>query len=270
MRRCEFCDSPVPADATICPVCKEGIAEETLERILPLLKRPDSPDIREMGIFERLWGVLRRPAAAYRDIGRRPDAAGPLLIILANALVLAGFFLAISSKFTMTVTINQTSGQTADLSILSGPFSTQVFLTALATILPNMMLGMIYLLVGGAFAHLAFKITGGTGGKQKSVAIIGYSMLPVVLVRILAIAIILAILPTYDVNLQSQFSTVIAQVYEPSNWMVIDYLTTGAFVWTGFLLIFGIREAHDTSTLWAALVSLACMIVLVWTFWQVH
>ncbi|MFW9846601.1 MAG: YIP1 family protein [Candidatus Thorarchaeota archaeon] len=270
MRRCEFCDSPVPADATVCPVCKEEIAEETLERILPLLRRPDSPDVREMGIFERLWGVLRRPAAAYRDISRRPDAAGPLLIILANALVLAGFFIAISSKFTMTVTVNQTSGQTAELSILSGPYGTNVILTAFATILPSMMLGMIYLVIGGAFAHLAFKITGGTGGKRKSVAIVGYSVLPVVLVRLVAIAVILVTFPTYDVNLASQFSAVIAQVYDPSNWMVIDYLTMGAFFWTGFLLIFGIREAHDTSTLWAALVSLACMIVLVWTFWQVH
>jgi hypothetical protein len=47
-------------------------------------------------------------------------------------------------------------------------------------------------------------------------------------------------------------------------------MTVGAFFWTGFLLIFAIREAHATSTMWAAFVSLACMIVLIWTFWQVH
>ncbi|MHA2139935.1 MAG: YIP1 family protein [Candidatus Thorarchaeota archaeon] len=270
MRRCEFCDSPVPADATICPVCKEEIAEETLERILPLLKRPDAPDVREMGVKDRLWGVLRRPAAAYRDIGRRPDAAGPMLIILANALVLVGFFLAISSKFTVTVTINVTSGQTADVSVLGSAYGPQVLLAGLATVLPYMMLGMFYLIIGGAFAHLAFKITGGTGGKQKSVAIVGYAMLPVVLIRVAAIVVILTTLPTFDANLASQYGLIIDQIYMSDSWRVIDWMTVGAFFWTGFLLIFGIREAHDTSTMWAALVSLACMIVLIWTFWQVH
>ncbi|MFW9967663.1 MAG: YIP1 family protein [Candidatus Thorarchaeota archaeon] len=270
MRRCEFCDSPVPADATICPVCKEEIAEETLERILPLLKRPDAPDVREMGVKDRLWGVLRRPAAAYRDIGRRPDAAGPMLIIIANALVLFGFFLAISSKFTVTVTINATSGQTADVSVLSSIYGPQVILAGLATILPYMMLGMFYLIVGGAFAHLAFKITGGTGGKQKSVAIVGYSMLPVVLIRIAAVFVILSSLPAFDANLASQYGLIIDQIYQSPSWLTIDLMTVGAFFWTGFLLIFGIREAHDTSTMWAAFVSLACMIVLIWTFWQVH
>ena len=170
MRRCEFCDSPVPADATMCPVCKEEIAEETLERILPLLKRPDAPDVREMGVKDRLWGVLRRPAAAYRDIGRRPDAAGPLMVIIANALVLFGFFLAISSKFTVTVTINATSGQTADVSVLGSYLAPQIILAGAATIIPYMMLGMFYLIIGGAFAHIAFRITGGTGSKRKSVA----------------------------------------------------------------------------------------------------
>jgi hypothetical protein len=270
MRRCEFCDSPVPADATICPVCKEEIAEETLERILPLLKRPDAPDIREMGVKDRLWGVIRRPAAAYRDIGRRPDAAGPMLIIIANALVLFGFFLAISSKFTVTVTINATSGQTADVSVLSSSYGPQVIIAGLATILPYMMLGMFYLIVGGAFAHLAFKITGGTGGKQKSVAIVGYSMLPVVLIRIAAIFVILASLPAFPANLASQYDLIIDQIYRSPSWLTIDLMTVGAFFWTGFLLIFGIREAHDTSTMWAAFISLACMIVLIWTFWQVH
>ncbi len=270
MRRCEFCDSPVPADATICPVCKEEIAEETLERILPLLKRPDAPDVREMGVKDRLWGVLRRPSAAYRDIGRRPDAAGPMLIILANALVLVGFFLVISSKFTVTITINTTTGQTADVSILASQFGPQVLLAGLATLLPYMMLGMFYLIIGGAFAHLAFKITGGTGGKRKSVAIVGYSMLPVVLIRIAAIAVIMTTLRTFDANLASQYDVIINEIYMSSSWQIIDLMTIGAFFWTGFLLIFGIREAHDTSTMWATMVSLACMIVLIWTFMQVH
>jgi hypothetical protein len=251
-------------------VCKEEIAEETLERILPMLKRPDAPDVREMGVKDRIWGVLRRPAAAYRDIGRRPDAAGPMLIIIANALVLFGFFLAISSKFTVTVTVNATSGQTADVSILNSAYGPQVLLAGLATILPYMMIGMFYLIIGGAFAHIAFRITGGTGGKQKSVAIVGYSMLPVVLIRIAAIIVILTTLPTFDANLASRYSVIIDAIYMSPSWEIIDLMTVGAFFWTGFLLIFGIREAHSTSTRWAAFVSLACMIVLIWTFWQVH
>ena len=98
VRRCEFCDSPVPADATICPICREEIAEETLERILPMLKKPEAKEVRFMGSGERIWGVIRRPAVTYRDIGQRPDPLGPFIIILINAIIIAGLFLTLSSK----------------------------------------------------------------------------------------------------------------------------------------------------------------------------
>jgi hypothetical protein len=77
-------------------------------------------------------------------------------------------------------------------------------------------------------------------------------------------------LPTFDANLASQYGLIVDEIYRSPSWEVIDWMTIGAFFWTGFLLIFGIREAHATSTMWAALVSLACMIVLIWTFMQVH
>ena len=108
VRRCEFCDSPVPADATVCPVCREKIAEETLERILPMLKRPEKAEVHYMGTRQRMWGVVRNPAATFRDIGQRPDPIGPFLIILINALIIAGMFLALSSKVTTVVVVNAT------------------------------------------------------------------------------------------------------------------------------------------------------------------
>jgi len=278
VRRCEFCDSPVPADATICPVCKETIAEETLERILPMLKRPESPEVRFMGTRERMWGVIRRPSATYRDIGQRPDSAGPFAIILINALVFAGLFLAMSSKITTTVIVNATTMETAQTSLLISPQGTPVWMFALVGTLPNIMIGIIYLIVGTIFAHFAFKLTGGTGGKMKTLSIVGYSMMPVILVRIVAILVIFLGLNAYpgvvDFSDGSALAlitpTIINWAYTSGIWYAIDIMTTGAFLWTGYLLIFGIREAHDTSTMWAALVAVACVIVLVWTFWQVH
>ncbi|MHA1481720.1 MAG: YIP1 family protein [Candidatus Thorarchaeota archaeon] len=235
MRRCEFCDSPVPADATFCPVCREEIAEETLERILPILRRPDAPEIRVLGTTDRLWGVIRRPAAAYRDIGKRPDYVGPLVVLVMNALIMGVFFLMLSSKFTTTVYINQTAGTTAVVSILETSRGIGFWMAGLASILTNIILGMIYLVIGAAFAHFAFKITG----------------------------------ETYHLSIFSE-SQIVQLIFASPVWLTIDYMTTAAFVWVGFLLIFGIREAHDTSTLWAILVSTGCMIVLGWTFWQVH
>ncbi|MFW9920149.1 MAG: YIP1 family protein [Candidatus Thorarchaeota archaeon] len=277
MRRCEFCDSPVPADAVICPVCREEIAEETLERILPLLKRPETPEVRALGIFDRLWGVIRRPAATYRDIGQRPDYAGPFFIIFANALVMAGFFIAISSKMTKVVYLNQTLGQTATVSILGLPEGISFMLTALMSILPNVLIGMVYLVIGSAFAHLAFKVTGGVGRKGKTIAIVGYSMLPVIIFRLIGLLVILLQPGTYPVYVNDALNrngtpvvSIIAAIYASPTWILIDYLVTASFVWVGFLLVFGIREAHNTSTSWAILVSIACMIVLVWTFWQIH
>ena len=270
MRRCEFCDNPVPADATICPVCKEEIAEETLERILPMLKRPESQDIRVMGISERMWGVIRRPSSTYRDIAQKPDYAGPFIILILNAVILAAFFIVVSSKFTVTVVTNVTTGTTADVSVLTTEAGFSFLLTALVSILPNIMIGMIYLVIGGIFAHLAFKICGGTGRKGKTFVIVGYSMIPVILFRIIALVIAMVTFPTFLINSTAAWPSVIQDIYQSGFWMTIDYLTTASFVWVGFLLIFGIREAHDTSTIWATLVAIACMLVLVWTFWQVH
>jgi hypothetical protein len=278
VRRCEFCDSPVPADATTCPVCKETIAEETLERILPILKRPESPEVKYMGIRERLWGVIRRPSATYRDIGQRPDAAGPFMIILINALIFAGLFLSMSSKITTNVIANGTTFEIGQTNLLTSPQGGIVWIVALVGIMPNIMIGLIYLVVGTLFAHFAFKITGGTGSRMKTLSVVGYSMMPVILVRLVAILVVLIGLPAYpgvvdffDGGALALITpSVISWAYSSGIWFAIDIMTTGAFLWTGYLLIFGIREAHDTSTLWAALVAMACVIVLVWTFWQVH
>ncbi len=275
MRRCEFCDSPVPADATTCPVCKETIAEETLERILPMLKRPESPEVRFMGIRERMWGIVRRPSSTYRDIGKRPDAAGPFVLIVFNALIMAGLFLSLSSKITTTVIVNATTFETAPANLLYSPDGGVFWISSLMSAMPTIMLGLIYLVVGTAFAHFAFKLTGGTGGKMKTLSIIGYSMTPVILVRFVSVIVVLVALPGYPevispAELVSLAPNIINWAYTADIWIIIDIMTTGSFIWTGYLLIFGIREAHDTSTLWAAVIAIACILVLGWTFWQVH
>ena len=278
VRRCEFCDSPVPADATICPICRETIAEETLERILPMLKKPEAKEVRFMGTGERIWGVIRRPAVTYRDIGQRPDYVGPLIVILFNAVIIAGLFLSLSSKVTASVVLNATTMETVNTNVLLSPYGGHFYILALIGILPSVMLGIIYLIIGTAFAHFAFRLVGGTGGRMKTLSIVGYSMLPVILVRFLAIVIILVVLPEYPtiVNFSDPGALVaitpdiVNFAYTSNVWWIIDIITTGSFLWTGFLLIFGIREAHDTSTSWATVVAILCTIVLVWTFWQVH
>jgi len=267
VRRCEFCDSPVPADAVTCPVCREQIAEETLERILPILKRPETPEVRALGTIDRLWGTIRRPAPTYRDIGQRPDYVGPFAVIIMNALIMAGVFLTISSRITQTVFTNQTLGQTADVSVLATSAGTEYLLSAIISILPNIVIGMVYLIIGSAFAHLAMKVTGGTGNKGKSVSIVGYSMIPFLIFRLVGLLVLFALLPEYalrgplDPGGMTQVE-IVAAVYSSSIWITLDYLVLISFVWVGFLLIFGIREAHDTSTTWAILVSIACMMVL--------
>ena len=278
VRRCEFCDSPVPADATTCPVCREEIAEETLERLLPLLKRPEAKEVRFMGIFGRLWGVIRRPSAAYRDIGQRPEAAGPFIIILVNAAIIAGLFIALSSKVTAIVPLNATLGTTIEANVLVSPHGSYFFIIALIGMLPSIMMGLVYLIIGTAFAHFAFKLAGGSGGKMKTLSIIGYSMLPVVLLRLLSIIIVLAVIPGYptpvDFSSTEALTTItpalVTFAYESAVWSIIDIITTGGFLWAGFLLIFGIREAHDTSTIWAVFVSIICTTILILTFWQAH
>ena len=278
VRRCEFCDSPVPADATTCPICREEIAEETLERLLPLLKRPEAKEVRFMGIFGRLWGVIRRPSPTYRDIGQRPEAAGPFVVILVNAAIIAAMFLSLSSKVTAVVVLNATTGLTTEAPVLASPHGSFFILLALIGMLPSIMVGIIYLIIGTAFAHFAFKIAGGAGGKMKTLSIVGYSMIPIVLVRLLSIIIILAVVPGFPgvVNFYDASSltaitpALVTFAYDSGVWWIIDILTTGGFLWTGFLLVFGIRESHDTSTMWAVFVSIVCTTILIWTFWLAH
>jgi len=251
-------------------VCRQVISEEALERVLPLLKRPEAPEVRAMGTIERLWGVIRRPALTYRDIAQRPDGAGPFMIIMMNALLLMGFFLAISSHLTVVVVTNVTSGATATVSILDTTDAGMYYATALASIVSNIMIGMIYLIVGTLFAHIAFKVAGGTGRMTKTLSVVGYSMMPVLLFRVIGFFVLLAVLPTYDIGPGAVLPNVVASIYGSDVWLILDYMTTASFVWVGFLLTFGIREAHDTSTVWAFLIALTCMIVLGWTFWQAH
>lgn len=240
-----------------------------------MLKRPESPEVRFMGIRERLWGVVRRPSSTYRDIGQRPDAAGPFMLIIVNALIMAGLFLALSSKVTTTVVVNATSGATAPANLLASSEGGVFWTAALVGIMPTIMLGIIYLMIGTIFAHFAFKLTGGTGKRGKTLSIIGYSMTPVILVRLISIIVVLVALPGYPGVLNpgeivSLTPAIVNWAYTSDIWLTIDIMTTGSFIWTGYLLIFGIREAHDTSTLWAAVVAVACVLVLGWTFWQVH
>jgi hypothetical protein len=240
-----------------------------------MLKRPESPEVRYMGTRERMWGVVRKPSATYRDIGQRPDAAGPFMLIIINALIMAGLFIALSSKITTTVVVNATSGSTAPTSFIYTSQGGVVWLAAIAGLMPTIMLGIVYLLVGTIFAHFAFKLTGGTGRKGKTLSIVGYSMTPVILVRLVSILVVLVAMPGYPgvlspAELALFTPDIVAWAYTSGVWFTIDILTTGSFVWTGYLLIFGIREAHDTSTFWAALIAIACVFVLAWTFWQVH
>ena len=103
-------------------------------------------------------------------------------------------------------------------------------------------------------------------------------MTPVILVRLLSIIVILAIVPYYPtivnpsdpIGLAALTPNLVMFAYASDVWLIIDIMTTGGFLWTGLLLVFGIREAHDTSTLWAVLVSIICTAVLILTFWQVH
>ena len=278
VRRCEFCDSPVPADATTCPVCREKIAEETLERILPMLKRPEAKEVRFMGIFGRLWGVIRRPSSTYRDISQRPEAAGPFVIILVNAAIIAGLFLSLSSKVTTVVVVNATLGTTAEANLLVSPHGSLFYVLALIGMLPSIMLGIVYLIIGTLFAHFVFKIAGGSGGKMKTLSIVGYSITPVVLLRFISIIIVLVVMPGFPtvVNFYNEGAldaitpALVAFAYTSDVWLIIDIITTIGFLWTGFLLIFGIRESHDTSTLWAVFVSIVCTTILILTFWQAH
>jgi hypothetical protein len=168
--------------------------------------------------------------------------------------------------------------ETVNTNVLVSPHGTYFWLLALVGMLPSIMLGLVYLMVGTAFAHFAFKLAGGSGGKMKTLAIVGYSMFPVIIIRLISIIVVAAMVPAYPTIVNFYNADALATIapaivnfaYNSTVWSIVDFMTTASFVWTGFLLIFGIREAHDTSTMWAVVVAILCTIILGWTFWQAH
>ena len=93
------------------------------------------------------------------------------MLVLINALIMAGLFIALSSKITTTVVLNATAGTTGPASLVSSPQGGIIWIAALVGLMPTIMLGIIYLLFGTIFAHFAFKLMGGTGRKGKTLSI---------------------------------------------------------------------------------------------------
>ncbi|MEM4735387.1 MAG: YIP1 family protein [Candidatus Thorarchaeota archaeon] len=266
MRRCSACNSPVPSDATVCPVCGQKIAEEILERVLPFLKRPLAEDVKTLGLVGRIIGVLIRPAATFRDIARRPDGRGPAVVVLFNALIMTAAFLAVCSKLTLNYIVDE---EPVAIGLLSSPVAPGVISVGLFTIVPNLILGMLYLTIGAGAAHVILKIAGGTARYGRSMMIVGYSLVPVILARLLGVLILMLTIPEMSVE---QYGTtyIVTTVFQSGAFVIIDYLTTASFIWVGFILAFGIREVHNTSTSWAFAISAICTAILILTFWQVH
>ncbi len=268
-KTCPVCGMEVSIDTITCPYCGSKIGEEKLERILPFLKRDTSPEPVPLGTFQRIYGVLRRPAYTFRDIALRP-AKGAFFIILLFALVQFAYMIVSMSHIYITETIyvqvgNQTVPQTVTSNILiSNTYGPSGLLVSFGWFLPMLLTLIIIWFLGSGFAWLLYKFAGGNGTYKHTLNMISFVMVPELLLRALFIPILMIGLPSIEYNSTTFTVENLNQLFINNPiWGVLNVLTIIGFIWAGFLLIFGIREIHKTPTLHAfilAIISAAAMI----------
>ncbi|MGQ4871951.1 MAG: Yip1 family protein, partial [Candidatus Thorarchaeota archaeon] len=115
-----------------------------------------------------------------------------------------------------------------ETSVLSTDIGNVFYGTALSVIVSNLLLGIIYLFLGSAFAHLAFKITGGTGNRRKTMAIVGYSMMPVVIFRLFGLLLVLLNPATVSMANPAAWEALVMDIYNSTLWTTLDYMTTAS------------------------------------------
>nr|MDO8082010.1 YIP1 family protein [Candidatus Freyarchaeota archaeon] len=247
---CPRCGALVAPDEEVCPECNYRIAEETLERLLPLLKRPEKEPISAMPFPTRIAKAIIAPNKAFHDISRAPDAAGPLIIYLLNVL---GITLCYAAGWNH---IYPFGNYWALRALGEGALLGRMASNAILVFIQFLFLVFIY--------WLPFRLVGKKGSFKRDLSIIGYAYTPVLIGRAISVLVLFTSLPTIiipaDANvLQAGIS--VALVFASSVWNVVTIIEIACWLWAAFIIALGIRQVNELSTTVALISSYAIMLI---------
>lgn len=247
---CPKCGALVAPDEEICPECNYRLAEETLERLLPLLKRPEKEPISPMPFPIRIAKAIIAPSSAFHDISRAPDAAGPFIIYTLNVLAITIYYAAGWNHI-------YPLGDYWILRVLGdGALFGRLASNAILVLIQFLFLGFIY--------WLPFRLIGRKSSFKRDLSIVGYAYTPVLIGRAISILILFTSLPAIVIPgnaslLQAQFS--VASVFVSSVWNTVTAVEIACWLWAAFLIALGIRQVNELSTVAALISSYAIMII---------
>ncbi|MFB0560854.1 MAG: YIP1 family protein [Candidatus Lokiarchaeia archaeon] len=247
---CPKCGALVAPDEEVCPECNYRLAEETLERLLPLLKRPEKEPISPMPFPIRIAKSIIAPSQAFHDIARAPDAAGPFILYVLNVLAITIYYAAGWNHIFPL-------GDYWILRVLGdGALLGRLASNAILVLIQFLFLGFIY--------WLPFRLIGRKSSFKRDLSIVGYAYIPVLIGRAISILILFTGLPIVVIPgnasfLQAQFS--VASVFMSSVWNTVTTIEIACWLWAAFLIALGIRQVNELSTAAALISSYAIMII---------
>lgn len=161
---------------------------------IPTPPAPPAAPERKPNVFERMAGVLFSPGETFRDIARRPDIVGPLLLLvifgfIATALILPRFdFEAMNAQQAAAVKKQNPNMSDDDIERMTrfGNASAKV----LAWASPLLQLAWFALVAGVLL--LAFRMFGGEGTFKQAYSVTLYSWVPRLLQSIVMVIVVLA------------------------------------------------------------------------------
>ncbi|MFX1342652.1 MAG: Yip1 family protein [Promethearchaeota archaeon] len=237
--RCPECLIRVGSTDAVCPQCGYRFRVEQFERILPFMRRPEKQWESRLSFRQRLWGVLRIPSITFWDIAHEPDTRGPMLLFLANLVVISLWYVAMTSKI-VGVTINPAFGFLGVLLVLA---------------LLYMLLNIFYF----GIIHIIVRYSGNRDEPFSITFLMGqYALLPFLLANLLSLGLLMAFLPYTDISS-------LALLYLHPIWLIVYGLACAALLWCAILLSMGLRERHRLSTTIALISTLSVTLFVVIT-----
>lgn len=247
---CPKCGALVAPDEEVCPECNYRLAEETLERILPLLKRPKKEPISPMSFPIRIAKAIIAPSQAFHDIARAPDAAGPFMLYVLSVL-------AITLHYAAGWNHIYPLGEYWILRVMGdGAILGRLVSNAVLVLIQFLFLGFIY--------WLPFRLIGRKSSFKRDLSIIGYAYTPVLIGRAISVLILFTSLPSIVILgnaslIQAQFS--VASVFMSSVWNTVTAIEIACWLWAAFMIALGIRQVNELSTTAALISSYVIMII---------
>ena len=190
-----------------------------------------------MDIMNNIVELLLRPAAFFsgRLEGDKPSLKVPLGIVL-----LYGIASALSAAYVSSITIGMMPAEIAGMeTLMIGIGVVSAFIGAL-----------LFWVIIGAIFHGISALRGGKGDFQRTLAVTGYGLLPMVFGSILSGIIIYFSLSGADIRPVSdpmQVSAAVTELMSGSSMVMASVISLLFVLWSANIWVFGMQEARSIS-----------------------